>query len=126
MTTLSESAFWILTALAREPRHGYAILRDVQDISDSTATLRVTTLYAGLERLVQSGLIQVSGEEIVEGRARRYYELTPGGRAALIAETERLQARVTAARTRLAARTTSGREPAGGGITPALPRVAAW
>ena len=99
---MSESAFWILTALTGEPRHGYGILLDVEELSRGTVTVRVTTLYAGLERLVHSGLIHVSGEEVVEGRARRYYALTSQGRLALSEEAERLRVRARVARVGLA------------------------
>jgi PadR family transcriptional regulator PadR len=102
MTMMSESAFWILTALTAEPRHGYGILRDVEELSGGTVSLRVTTLYAGLERLEHSGLIHVSSEEVVDSRARRYYLLTPDGRQALLEEAERLRARARVARAGLA------------------------
>lgn len=99
---MSESTFWILTALTGEPRHGYGILRDVEQLSDGRASLRVTTLYAGLDRLERSGLIHLSSEEVVDGRARRYYELTPDGRQALSKEAESLRARARVARVSLA------------------------
>jgi PadR family transcriptional regulator PadR len=102
MTMMSESAFWILTALTAEPRHGYGILRDVEELSEGTISLRVTTLYAGLDRLEHSGLIQVSSEAVVDGRARRYYVLTPDGRRALLDEAERLRVRARVARAGLA------------------------
>lgn len=98
--SVTESSFWILTALATGPRHGYAILRDVAELSGGDA-LRVTTLYAALERLDRAGSIEVSGEEIVDGRARRYYRLTPAGTSSLEHETARLEARARAARARL-------------------------
>ncbi|MEZ0163293.1 helix-turn-helix transcriptional regulator [Kineococcus sp. LSe6-4] len=88
--SLSESAFWVLTALAREPLHGYAILRSVEDLSDGGPMLRVTTLYATLERLQQDGLVRVVAEGVVDGRARRTYDITDGGRRALAGEAERL------------------------------------
>jgi PadR family transcriptional regulator PadR len=96
--SLSESAFWALTALAREPLHGYAILRSVEELSDGEMTLRVTTLYATLERLEHSGLVQVVAEEVVDGRARRTYAVTDRGRQVLAQEAGRLLARAQAAR----------------------------
>lgn len=100
---MNENTFWILTALAGGRQHGYAILRDVESLTASQVTLRVTTLYASLERLERDGLLCRAGEEIVDGRARRYYELTDDGVQALTGETERLAVRLGAAEKRLAA-----------------------
>jgi len=98
---MNETSFWILTALAEGPRHGYAILGAVTSLSDGAVSLRITTLYAALERLEQSAQIARAGEEVVAGRARRYYALAPEGRAALEAEVERLRVRTDAARAAL-------------------------
>lgn len=100
---LSESTFWILTALTSGRRHGYGILQQIKETSNSEFSLKVTTLYAALERLERSGLVVNDGEEIVEGRARRYFKLTEQGTAALGAEVQRLEARAHVARQRLAA-----------------------
>ena len=101
---MTESTFWILTSLAEGRRHGYAILRDVERMSEGTVALRVTTLYAALERIVREGLAAEDGEEVVDGRARRYYVLSDAGTDALEAESAALEARARAARQRLAAR----------------------
>lgn len=101
MATMTESTFWILTALAAGRQHGYAIMRDVERLSGGTATLRATTLYAALERLEREQRIQKAGDEIVDGRARRSYELTPQGHHDLVAETEALAARAQVAATAL-------------------------
>lgn len=97
----NEASFWILVALSDAPKHGYAILRDVEQMSASqgrAVSLKVPTLYGALERLNRSDLIAVVGEEVVDGRARRYYRVTDGGAAALSEETGRLEARARAAR----------------------------
>lgn len=118
LTGMNENTFWILTALAGGRRHGYAILRDVEELTAAKVSLRVTTLYASLERLEREGLVLRAGEEIVDGRARRYYELADGGIEALTAETERLSVRLGAAEKRLAA-------PRPAAIRPA-PATMAW
>lgn len=100
---MNENTFWILTALAGGRQHGYAILRDVEELTAAKVSLRVTTLYASLERLERDGLVRRAGEEIVDGRARRYYELSDDGIAALTLETSRLAVRLGAAEKRLAA-----------------------
>lgn len=93
MPTMTEPTFWILTALAAGRQHGYAIMRDVERLSGGSAKLRATTLYAALERLEREERIRKAGEEILDGRARRYYELAPMGHFDLASETEKLAAR---------------------------------
>ncbi|MEC5178997.1 PadR family transcriptional regulator PadR [Arthrobacter sp. CG_A4] len=109
---MTEVAFWILTALAGGRQHGYAILRDVEQLTAAEVSLRVTTLYATLERLEREGSVRRAGEETVDGRARRYYELTEDGHQALALEAERLAARLRAAESRLAAPRTVHSRPA--------------
>ena len=100
---VTETVFWVLTALADGRRHGYSVLQETERASGGEVVLRVTTLYATLERLQRSGLVAPTGEEVVGGRARRYFELTESGRAALAEETSRLEARACAARAVLGA-----------------------
>ena len=91
----------ILTALASGSQHGYGIITDVREISGGQVRLRPGTLYTALDRLRTDELIGVDREEIVDGRLRRYYRLTPAGTKRLSAEAGRLQAHATAALTRL-------------------------
>ena len=101
---ITEPSFWILSALAGGRRHGYGIMREVSELSGGRTTLKVPTLYATLDRLEAAGLIEQDGEEVVDGRARRYYALTDAGSSALLAEAEALQARARVATARLASR----------------------
>jgi DNA-binding PadR family transcriptional regulator len=98
---MQEPTFLILTALAARPQHGYGIMTDAADISGGRVTLRAGTLYAALDRLSSEGLVEDDHEEIVDARLRRYYRLTPDGRAALAAETARLRANAAVAGRRL-------------------------
>ena len=91
----------ILTALANGGQHGYGIITDVHQISGGQVRLRPSTLYTALDRLRADELIGVDREEIVDGRLRRYYRLTPEGTRRLGAEAARLQAHAGAALTRL-------------------------
>jgi DNA-binding PadR family transcriptional regulator len=101
--SMQEPTFLILTALAAAPQHGYAIMTEVKSISAGRVRLRAGTLYAALDRLLTDELIDVDREEVVDGRLRRYYVLSPEGRRRLTAEAARLQANASAAVTRLRA-----------------------
>src|SRR5215467_15309123 len=94
---MQEATFLILTALAAGSQHGYGIITDVQEISDGRVRLRAGTLYNALDRLRADELIELDREEVVEGRLRRYYRLTPTGTRRLAAEAARLHAAATAA-----------------------------
>jgi DNA-binding PadR family transcriptional regulator len=98
---MQEATFLILTALAKGSQHGYGIITEVQQISGGQVRLRPGTLYTALDRLRADELIGVDRDEIVDGRLRRYYLLTPAGTQRLGAEAARLQAHATAALTRL-------------------------
>ncbi|MBB5801348.1 DNA-binding PadR family transcriptional regulator [Saccharothrix ecbatanensis] len=105
---LREPTFLILTALAEEPRHGYGILRDVEQISGGRVRLRAGTLYTALDRLTSDEWVAVDREEVVDGRLRRYYRLTDPGAARLAEEIERVRATTRVAATRLRARLIGG------------------
>jgi len=101
---VNEPTFLILTALAGESRHGYAVTEDVEQMTGGRVRLRAGTLYAALDRLRGEGLIEVDREEIVQSRLRRYYRLTAAGEQSLAAETARLREQATIAEGRLRAR----------------------
>ncbi|WP_428964344.1 PadR family transcriptional regulator [Micromonospora fluostatini] len=126
MATIQEPTFLILTALAREPMHGYGIIGEVAALSEGRLALRPGTLYGALDRLTDAGLIDVDREEVVDGRLRRYYRLTDTGHTTLAAETERLRRNVEAARRRLRDRAAADTAPhrAGGATRPGTPRTA--
>ena len=95
--------FYILLALAEGERHGLAIARDVQALSDGNLKLWPATLYGSLDELRSRKWIEELAEHPQEESERkRYYRLTRTGRAALTDEVERLSrlARLARARTR--------------------------
>ena len=98
---MQEATFLILTALADDSRHGYAIIAEVDRISGGTVRLRPGTLYTALDRLLEAGLVGLDREEVVESRLRRYYRLTDQGRGVLAEEAERLRKHAGAALRRL-------------------------
>ena len=87
---MREPTYFILAALQDEPRHGYAIIKQAEVLSKGRIKPATGTLYTALDRLTGEGYVQMVREEIVNGRARRYYALTPQGHAALEAEAARL------------------------------------
>ncbi|WP_225946612.1 PadR family transcriptional regulator [Plantactinospora soyae] len=87
---MREPTYFILAALQDEPLHGYAIMSRVQEVSQGRIRLATGTLYAALDRLSGEQLVRVVDEQVVNGRARRYYELTDEGRVALRAEADRM------------------------------------
>jgi DNA-binding PadR family transcriptional regulator len=98
---MQEPTFLILTALAAGSQHGYGIITDVLQISGERVRLRAGTLYAALDRLQGEGLIETDREEVVDGRARRYYRLTSAGEARLSVEAEQLRRNADTATSRL-------------------------
>jgi DNA-binding PadR family transcriptional regulator len=87
---MREPTYFILAALQDEPLHGYAIIKRAEELSAGRVRLATGTLYAALDRLTAEEHIHVVREEVVNGRARRYYDLTPQGRQALQAEAQRM------------------------------------
>jgi DNA-binding PadR family transcriptional regulator len=86
---IREPTFLVLAALADRRRHGYGIIQEVERLSDGGTRLRAGTLYSMLDRLTDDGLIERAGEEVVDGRLRRYYELTARGSTVLATESRR-------------------------------------
>lgn len=71
-------------------------------------TLQPGSLYSILDRLTEEGSITDVGQEIVEGRLRRYYGLTDQGAGELHSEIGRLECNAKAARASLALRAEGG------------------
>ncbi|SNQ47737.1 putative transcriptional regulator [Frankia canadensis] len=109
---MREPTFLVLAALADGAKHGYALIHDIAAISEGRVTLRAGTLYAALDRLTGEGLVRPSGEEVVDGRLRRYYDLTDTGADVLAAQVDRLRSNAAAAERRLRSRPGLGAAPA--------------
>ena len=88
---LTPVVFEVLIALAEQPRHGYAVMQEIE--TRSGTRLRAGTLYRAIDRLVTRGYIEevmtTAPPEGEDGR-RRYYQLTKLGRRVAIAEAKRL------------------------------------
>ena len=98
---LTEATFYILLSLAPGEKHGYVIMKDVEQLSDSRIRLGTGTLYGALGRLLDQGWIERVEQEPAGGRQRKVYQLSDKGRQILAAETERLQSLLAAATLRL-------------------------
>jgi DNA-binding PadR family transcriptional regulator len=100
---LSEATFCILLSLVAGPRHGYAIMQEVEALSNGRVRLSTGTLYGGLKRLLDQGWIVPAPGATSTARSRdvRVYELTEQGRQIFRAEQERMRAMVRLATERL-------------------------
>ena len=95
---LTETTFLILLSLANEPKHGYAIMKEVEAFSDNRVQLSTGTLYGALNRLLESAWVERMDDESDESkRGRKTYQLTDRGHAILNAEVGRLRKLVSIA-----------------------------
>ncbi len=102
--TLTSAVFHILLALAEGERHGYAIMREVSELSRGAVRMGPGTLYGTLNRMLEAGLIEECAHKpdpALSSERRRYYRLTRSGRLVAEAEAERLANIVHAARLKL-------------------------
>jgi len=106
--SLGDPALSILMVLAGGRRHGYAIIREAEELSGGRVRLKVSSLYAALDRLASDGLIIRAGDETVDGRLRRYFALSDAGAQVLRAEADRLATQSRVAKERLDARRAAG------------------
>jgi PadR family transcriptional regulator, regulatory protein PadR len=98
---MTGQAFFVLSALADAPRHGYGIVREVAELSHGQVKLKIGSLYGALDRLAAEELIEPDRDEAHDGRLRRYYRLTMAGRRALAEEAELRAATARVVRLRL-------------------------
>jgi DNA-binding PadR family transcriptional regulator len=91
----------ILLAVADQERHGYAIMQEVERITDGAVRMGPGTLYGTIKRMLAAGLIDEMEERpnpSDDDERRRYYRATPLGRGVLEEETARMASLVAAAR----------------------------
>ena len=100
---LPNAAFHILLAVADEDRHGYAIIQDVAARTDGALKLSAGTLYRSIQRMLEQGLLVEPRQRPLpelDDERRRYYRITPFGRAVAEAESRRMAQLVRMARAR--------------------------
>jgi DNA-binding PadR family transcriptional regulator len=100
---LTPAVLHILLAVADEERHGYGIMREVEERTGGQTRLGPGTLYGSIKRMLADGLIEESDERpdpAMDDQRRRYYRITDFGRWVAGAEAERLSSLVETARAR--------------------------
>jgi DNA-binding PadR family transcriptional regulator len=93
----AEPSVLILASLSSGPKHGYALIKDIEEMAG--ATLGPGTLYGALTRLVRSGLV----EALPMRDRRRPYRITPAGAEAARAYLQHVHRVATVGLKRLAA-----------------------
>lgn len=96
---LTEVSYFILLSLSPGPRHGYAIMKHVSELSQGRVELSTGTLYGAIKRLLDQGwILKAEDGSTNSGRIRKAYQLSDAGRQLLNAEVHRLEGLVRAAR----------------------------
>ena len=92
---LTPALFHVLLSLADGEKHGYAILKEVEQRTSGSVVLSTGTLYGIIKRLLADGMIRESAAGSDERRTA--YRLTAFGRKVALAEAERLRDLVASA-----------------------------
>jgi len=85
---MTESSYYILLSLMK-PLHGYAIMQNVEMLSEGTVTIAPGTLYGALENLTKQKLILLL--EINSDKRRKVYQITQLGMQVLHMECDRMR-----------------------------------
>jgi PadR family transcriptional regulator PadR len=83
----------ILRTIVHQPKHGWAIAKRIEQVSEEALQITQGALYPALHRLEQQGWIRASWRKTETGREAKFYELTRAGRTQLqkeLAQWERL------------------------------------
>jgi len=94
---LTPAAFHVLLTLADGPKHGYLILKDVEERTEGEVVLSTGTLYGLIKRFLDDELILEMRPAAGDDERRRTYKLTVLGREVAEAEASRLERLVAAA-----------------------------
>ena len=98
---LPAASLHVLLALLGGDKHGYAVMRDVEELSDGAVKMGPGTLYGTIKRLLADGLIEevTGGTGEADGdERRRYYRLTGAGERVAAVEVARLRTLLTRVR----------------------------
>ena len=97
----------ILLALASGDKHGYAIMSEVEVLTEGAVTMGPGTLYGTVKKMLKVGIVEESDERPdpeLDDQRRRYYRITGAGRRVLDAEVNRMEQLARTARSIQAAR----------------------
>src|SRR5215471_260863 len=100
---LTAAMFNVLLSLADGEKHGYAILKEVEEQTAGEVQLSTGTLYGIIKRLLTDGLIVESRNRPPadeDDQRRRYYDLTEDGRQVAVAEAVRMEKLLLRARSK--------------------------
>jgi len=99
---LTAAMFHVLLSLADGEKHGYAILKEVEEQTSAEVLISTGTLYGIIKRLLAEGLIVEMRHRPVEGedQRRRYYKLTDEGRQVAVGEAQRMEKLLARARSK--------------------------
>ncbi len=100
---LTAAMFNVLLSLADGEKHGYAILKEVEEQTAGEVQLSTGTLYGIIKRLLADGLILESRNRPAadeDDQRRRYYRLTDDGRKVAVAEAMRMEKLLVRARSK--------------------------
>ena len=100
---LTPAVLDIMVALGGEEMHGYAIMQEVRRRTAGKRRLAPGTLYRSLRQMEERGWVAEAEERPdpdLDDERRRYYRLTEFGRRVALAEVERLEGLVDAARSK--------------------------
>jgi DNA-binding PadR family transcriptional regulator len=100
---LTEAVLLILLSLADKPRHGYALMKDIETLSAGRVRMTTGTLYGALRRLLEDAWIERFDQEDTS-REKQAYRLTSLGRRQMAGELDRMKQLTRAAAARLRAR----------------------
>ncbi len=85
---LTEATYYILLSLY-QPRHGYGIMQQVEELSNGRVRLAAGTLYGALNSMVdKKWIVQLP---VIDGSRKKNYQITPEGLIVLKNEIERLR-----------------------------------
>lgn len=90
---LTPAVFHVLLALADGEKHGYAIMQEVEGLTEGKVQMGPGTLYGSIKRMLAAGLIEESDDRpdpALDDERRRYYRQTGLGRMVLRLEAERM------------------------------------
>lgn len=84
VNSITENEYYVLSALQRNPLHGYGIKKEVESMTGGKKELSMASVYGSLHRLFVNNLVERKGDKVTEDRrVQRIYQITPIGVAAL-------------------------------------------